>query len=466
MAKPGVLKQLNWASATPAVVELVFASFLANDLPEAIMANQKTVKLGEIHALLEQDDRFGEHGVKPPSLSTLGTWLSNGERAWKAYPKARTWDSCQRMLHARLLHGGVEIAVQQEEALAPVLFAMQALATFFLAAFISLVLQRWSTLRLNAVGNVYGAASNLCTLAGHVWAGTDSHSRAMRKRTLRYILLAFSLMFAEARREDDLQIYVDAAMLTREERFVLDALPRKAQAVAGWLLRHFHMDKFSKTASVQSETERKLLLEQIFRLRGMIADCHMYVGVQIPLPYTAFITLIVKATMLVIALDAALDVVISHDEGDWVRIICQTVRVCLWSIFYQACLDLHTVLSNPFGYDAADFPQSDYFFSMAGSCYAQLESETMIAEHVAALGKAGVNSPAVSAELAMMAAEDDDGVDDDGEVDLQQVKALYAKGKIDGVSMHRIQEALRQTNSPQKRKGKRALPTFPRMAMR
>lgn len=181
----------------------------------------------------------------------------------------------RRMLHARLLHGGVEIAVQQEEALAPVLFAMQALATFFLAAFISLVLQRWSTLRLNAVGNVYGAASNLCTLAGHVWAGTDSHSRAMRKRTLRYILLAFSLMFAEARREDDLQIYVDAAMLTREERFVLDALPRKAQAVAGWLLRHFHMDKFSKTASVQSETERKLLLEQIFRLRGMIADCHM-----------------------------------------------------------------------------------------------------------------------------------------------------------------------------------------------
>lgn len=124
------------------------------------------------------------------------------------------------------------------------------------------------------------------------------------------------------------------------------------------------------------------------------------------------------------------------------------------------------MLSNPFGYDAADFPQSDYFFSMAGSCYAQLESETMIAEHVAALGKAGVNSPAVSAELAMMAAEDDDGVDDDGEVDLQQVKALYAKGKIDGVSMHRIQEALRQTNSPQKRKGKRALPTFPRMAMR
>ena len=89
MAKPGVLKQLNWASATPPVVELVFASFLANDLPEAIMANQKTVKLGEIHALLEQDDRFGEHGVKPPSLSTLGTWLSNGERAWKAYPKAR-----------------------------------------------------------------------------------------------------------------------------------------------------------------------------------------------------------------------------------------------------------------------------------------------------------------------------------------------------------------------------------------
>ncbi|KAG8463513.1 hypothetical protein KFE25_005024 [Diacronema lutheri] len=92
MATPGALKQVNWASATPPVVELIFASFLANDLPEAIMANEKTAKLGEVHALLEQDDRFGEHGVKPPSLSTLGTWLSNGERAWKAYPKARTCD--------------------------------------------------------------------------------------------------------------------------------------------------------------------------------------------------------------------------------------------------------------------------------------------------------------------------------------------------------------------------------------
>jgi len=84
MATPGALKQLNWASATPPVVELIFASFLANDLPEAILANQKTAKLGEIQALLEQDDRFGEHGVKPPSLSTLATWFNNGEKAWKA----------------------------------------------------------------------------------------------------------------------------------------------------------------------------------------------------------------------------------------------------------------------------------------------------------------------------------------------------------------------------------------------
>jgi hypothetical protein len=30
-------KQLNWTTAPPEVVELVFASFLANDLAEAIM---------------------------------------------------------------------------------------------------------------------------------------------------------------------------------------------------------------------------------------------------------------------------------------------------------------------------------------------------------------------------------------------------------------------------------------------
>lgn len=31
------------------------------------------------------------------------------------------------------------------------------------------------------------------------------------------------------------------------------------------------------------------------------------------------------------------------------------------------------ILSNPFGFDDADFPQSDYFKSMMGACQAQLE---------------------------------------------------------------------------------------------
>jgi hypothetical protein len=89
MAETGAPKQLNWTSAKPEVVELVFASFLANDLAEAIMSKDKTKKMTEIHALLEQDERFSTHGTKPPSPSTLIAWLSNGEKAWKGYPKAR-----------------------------------------------------------------------------------------------------------------------------------------------------------------------------------------------------------------------------------------------------------------------------------------------------------------------------------------------------------------------------------------
>jgi hypothetical protein len=82
-------KQLNWTTAPPEVVELVFASFLANDLAEAIMAKDKTKKMDTILTLLQADPRFSDHGVKPPSISTLSSWLANGRKAWNGYTTAR-----------------------------------------------------------------------------------------------------------------------------------------------------------------------------------------------------------------------------------------------------------------------------------------------------------------------------------------------------------------------------------------
>jgi hypothetical protein len=101
------------------------------------------------------------------------------------------------------------------------------------------------------------------------------------------------------------------------------------------------------------------------------------------------------------------------------------------------------VLSNPFGYDAADFPQSDYFLSMAGFCHAQLESETLIAEHVESLARAQGTSPLVTRELAMMMAETDGKpIDGEREADLNAIGEFFGKRDIIGVSMLRIQGAL------------------------
>lgn len=82
------------------------------------------------------------------------------------------------------------------------------------------------------------------------------------------------------------------------------------------------------------------------------------------------------------------------------------------------------VLCNPFGYDAADFPQSDHFHTLASGCYAQLESETLIADHVeglsgaasAGVGKSGLPKE-VERELRMMtAADEEEWLTPDGKV--------------------------------------------------
>ncbi|KAJ1624108.1 hypothetical protein T492DRAFT_277550 [Pavlovales sp. CCMP2436] len=79
-----------------------------------------------------------------------------------------------------------------------VLMPLHSLASFLLALFVGLVLQRWHTLRMDHIGGFYTAGGNICTFVGNVLAGSGIHLLSMRRRTLRYILLAMMLLFKEA----------------------------------------------------------------------------------------------------------------------------------------------------------------------------------------------------------------------------------------------------------------------------
>lgn len=82
---------------------------------------------------------------------------------------------------------------------------------------------------------------------------------------------------------------------------------------------------------------------------------------------------------------------------------------------------------------------------MAGACYAQLESESLIMDHINAMsGKGATSAVAVQNELQMMTAEEDDGVSEDGSIDLQAISKLHNSGALDAVALHRVQAALRK----------------------
>lgn len=76
----------------------------------------------------------------------------------------------------------LENMLDVKEKLAELVGDLHRLSAFFLGLFVSLVLSRWSTLRLQVVGTLFGNVCNISTMAGHVFAGTDAHARAMRRR--------------------------------------------------------------------------------------------------------------------------------------------------------------------------------------------------------------------------------------------------------------------------------------------
>lgn len=66
-----------------------------------------------------------------------------------------------------------------------VLTLMMGLASFLLALFISLVMSRWHTLRMDVVGGFYSSSCNIASFVGNSYAGTSLHLYALRRRTLR-----------------------------------------------------------------------------------------------------------------------------------------------------------------------------------------------------------------------------------------------------------------------------------------
>jgi hypothetical protein len=149
----------------------------------------------------------------------------------------------------------------------------------------------------------------------------------------------------------------------------------------------------------------------------------VYVSEKLPMIYVVFITWVVKLTLFSYALRASFDLAIARLLEDWAQFALTTVLVLLISVVFQGCLTLHTVLSNPFGEDTADFPQSKLFRGMAASCYAQLEGPTVYTDMSKAFVTSGRSGPATAleAELAMMT------------VDQSALKAARARARTIGL---------------------------------
>lgn len=339
---------------------------------------------------------------------------------------------CFAIVLALLLGDDVTVLGQQAEFINFILAPLHSLSAFLLALFVAMVLNRWFTIRHDAAGGIMGRTSDICFIVGQLMPGTDVGTLALRRRVLRYMLLCFMLVFSEARgefRSDEgvqasLEALIDAGLLSRDEEPHLREMPRGkgSQVVISWIGRTI----FTAQALRQGADpfERKLLFEALMGLKAKVAQAHAMVGAQIPLPYTALITMLVKLTLVAYTASTGLELRFAVETQDFQNGVAALFVLALYAVFFQGCLNLHTVLSNPFGYDAADFPQSDFFKDTAFACHVALEGPTDMSSYAKAFAKSCAKDEKSATGPRRVGAEAQAAAKERREVALQELRMM------------------------------------------
>ena len=173
------------------------------------------------------------------------------------------------------------------------------LCTFLLSFFVSVVIQRWWSIR-DAFRNVQGGVRNITMLAIANIADTDA-GRAVRDRLQRYALAVHALVIKTERGDRDVHDLVEAGMLLPAEAEELERTRQREYTLGLWMLL------ISARASeagllVQPIATLPLLQNAILSLRSAAGSVKLYTSTQLPFPYIQLLTTIVKMNLLTIAL--------------------------------------------------------------------------------------------------------------------------------------------------------------------
>jgi len=246
---------------------------------------------------------------------------------------------------------------------------VNAFVPFCLALYVTLTLQRWWALRVDALGKLYDSFCNICMvisceLRGHEWF-------QVRDQVAKYGIASIELLVKAARGGPygaDLSTLVQKDLLTLSEVALLDqqiTLWQRPMMLWAWIMRIclVALDEQGvpppRTGVVQM---------QCVQARDGIATINTYLDTQLPFAYVHLITLLVNVQNLIIAVKSGVVFATAIPAGNTLLMVQQVFVVITVCLIYQGLLGISYMVLDPFGDDLLDFPIKAYTSYIAASC--------------------------------------------------------------------------------------------------
>jgi len=270
---------------------------------------------------------------------------------------------------------------------------------FLLGPYVGLAIARWWQMRMDLLGGVWGAISDLNMYATTWFSSGSKADRAARELVLRYGLAAHTLLYKAARRDESLDSLVDSGLLLKEEAEVLAPLPSKSQMVFAWLFdfwsRALRDDSGGLGTSPvpHAQNQAPVVLKRIQDGRGAAGGALAVVFTQIPFPYVHLLAMLVQSCCVInavcegVRLGWMLSEPVCVDGAEppashlyryefqagcppalFVWTWCATamlvfgswVSVVLYPVMFHGLLSVGIMLDNTLGTDFIDFPGTFY----------------------------------------------------------------------------------------------------------
>jgi len=232
------------------------------------------------------------------------------------------------------------------------------LVPFILEFFVLTMLSRWWDLRVTALGLFFDSLANVCMLCASELHG--GKWREVRECITKYSIASVELLVQAARQDEDIANLVEKDLLTDVEGEFLEEhrnLWQRPMVVLVWTM---HVATDAMDLAMTPCYSRLEVIQQCLQARDGLANINMYLDTQLPFAYVHFVTLIVNAQNIMIAVRSGLLFAKAVPTLDIFVMVQQIVCTPTIVFFYQSLLAITYMIMDPFGDDVLDFPIMAY----------------------------------------------------------------------------------------------------------